>query len=148
MKHHQPIASLSTCPHEVFRDCVAHGVMGRFGKKVSRPRAQLSGDQGRSNAYVLEYEDAAGVTIGRLVRALGRIECWLRPDIATETLIARADAVAEAERVRKVLVAELNAKDQALADARGETIEHFRVQRNYRGMRFDQYRAAQRAGRG
>lgn len=120
MKHHQPLASLSTCPHEVFKDCIAHGVMSRFGRKVTRPREQLSCDRGHSNAYILEYADAEGRTIGRMVKACGHVECWLRSDIATDTLIARADAVAADEAMRKRVLEAVGA-GQRVRDQRAET---------------------------
>lgn len=120
MKHHRPIATLSACPHDVFKDCIAHGVMSRYGKKVSRPREQLSADRGGSNAYILEYEDAEGRTIGRLVKACGHTECWLRSDLATETLIARADAEAEIERVRREMAAYCHASQQHARDQRAD----------------------------
>ena len=121
MKHHQPIATLSSCPHDVFKDCIAHGVMARHGKKVTRPRQHLTGDRAPSNAYLLEYEDAAGRTIGRLVRACGHVECWLRSDLATETLIARADAVAEVERIKREMADYCRATRQHSRDQMAET---------------------------
>lgn len=44
-----------------------------------------------------------------MVKACGHVECWLRSDLATETLIVRADKVAEIERVKKEVAAYANA---------------------------------------
>lgn len=120
MTHHQPIASLSACPHDVFKDAIAHGVMARFGKKVNRPRAHLAPDPRPSNAYILEYADADGMIIGRMVKALGHTECWLRNDIATEALIARSDAVAADEAMKKRVLAAVGA-GQRVREQRQQT---------------------------
>lgn len=141
-----------SCPRDVFRDAIAHGVIAKAGgAKVKRVASQLSGnstDGGSAAVDVLEYAVPGGETIARRVAVGDHCECWLRHDLATDTLIARADAVAAVERIKRELTAEMNAGDQVLALARGETLEHFRTQRNYRGMRFERWQRAQRAGRG
>lgn len=139
-----------TVSADIHRAAIAYGVVSGAGAKVvRRPALTMSGysvDGGSSAVKVLEFATASGEVVSRKVEACGRSECWLRQDLALQALAATAEAAAEMERIKSVMTAEMNRKDQALADARGETLEHFRTQRNYRGMRWDRYRHAQRAG--
>ena len=104
---------MMNCPRDVFRDAIAHSVISKAGgKQVARKPAALSGnsrDGGHSNATVLEYATPDGEVIARKVEASGRVECWLRVDLCTDTLIARADAEAEILRLKKEVVAYANA---------------------------------------
>jgi hypothetical protein len=110
-----PKTSLSSCPRDVFRDAIAHGVIAKRGGKKNIPaRQHLSGysrDGGHSNARVLEYVLPDGQVIGRLVEACGQIETWLERSVATDTLIARADAEAEVERIKKEMVKHIRRRD-------------------------------------
>jgi hypothetical protein len=137
-------------PEHVHRAAHAHGCVARAGgKKVVRPVPQLLGnscDGGSKDAEIQEFAGPDGVVLARKVRALGETLCWLRKDIAVEALAAVIDAEAAIERIKKALTAEMNHRDQVLADARGETLEHFREQRAYRGMKWDRARAQNRAG--
>ena len=107
------------CPRDVFRDAIAHGVIAKAGgKKVVQPKQQaMSGydrDGNRSTAEVLEYATPDGAVIARLVKACGQVEAWLRADLATETLVARADAFAEVERIKAEMVSYIRAQHRAL----------------------------------
>lgn len=103
-----------SCPRDVFRDAIAHGVISAAGAtKVNRPVPQMSGmsrDGGHSHARILEYATPSGETVARLVEACGQVETWLRADLCTDTLVARADAEAEIERVKREMVAHLKAQ--------------------------------------
>jgi hypothetical protein len=111
-----------TVPRDVFRDSLAHSVVANAGaKKVASPARRLSGnsvDGGSTHARVLEYALPGGEVIARLVEACGELECWLRRDLATETLIKRSDAVAEVERIKKAM---LGATRQHSRDQMAET---------------------------
>lgn len=102
--------------------------------------------RGQHIGEVVEFVAPDGSVLARKVTACGERECWLRTD-----LVAAAEAVVEREaaevtRIKDVIIEEMNRRDSALAAARGETLECFREQRNYRGMRWDRARAANRAG--
>jgi len=122
--NHQPIANLVPCPRDVFRDSLAYSVVSKAGaKKVNRPREQLQGNSvngGSDAARILEYE-ADGVVVARLVEACGRVETWLRSDLATNTLVARADAFAEKERILKEMASYIQASQQHNRDQMAET---------------------------
>jgi hypothetical protein len=122
MTHIPQTTSLSHCPRDVFRDSLAYSVVAKAGgKRVNRPRTQLSGQlrDGEGVARVLEYE-ADGVVVARLVEACGHVETWLRSDLATETLVRRADAFAERERIIKELTNYLRASPQHARDQRAD----------------------------
>jgi hypothetical protein len=112
------------CPRDVFRDALAHSVVAKAGaKKVQRPRAQLRGnsvDGGNDAAEILEYATEGGEVVARMVKACGEVECWLRRDLATETLVARADAFAEVERIKKEMAAYIHAQHRS-GEQRAET---------------------------
>jgi hypothetical protein len=147
------ITCLVTCPPEIARQSLALRVIADTGaRQVHQPRPKLSGlvENGGSSdaARILEYALPSGEVVLRIVRACGEIECWIRRDLATETLVRRSNSEADIAKVKAILVAEMNARDQKLADARGETLPHFREQRLHRGMKFERWQRAQRAGRG
>ncbi len=115
-----------SCPRDVFRDALAYSVVAKAGaKKVHRPAPKMSGmarDGGYSQAEILEYATPGGETVARMVRACDRVECWLRADLCTDTLVARADAEAEKDRIIK------------------EVSDYHRAsQQHARGQRADQY---------
>lgn len=114
-----------TVPRDVFRDALAHSVVANAGaKKVGRPRPLLRGnsvDGGGTHARVLEYALPGGEVIARLVEACGEVETWLRRDLATETLVKRADAYAEKERILREMAAYINATRQNSRDQMAET---------------------------
>lgn len=111
-------------PRDVFREGLAYSVVADAGaKKVARPRTPLSGnsvDGGSTHARVLEYALPGGEVVARLVEACGEIECWLRSDLATETLVRRADAFAEKERIIKEMASYINATRRS-GEQRAET---------------------------
>lgn len=112
------------CPRDVLRDFAAL-VAPTFGAKVARRTGtQLSGnsrDGGHSNAEVIEWVGPTGEVVARKVTALGQVECWLRADLATETLVARSDQVAERERV----IAEVKRYAEATRGAQGQRAESY-----------------------
>jgi hypothetical protein len=115
--------SLITVPHDLFRDCCALVVAKAGAKQVRTPRTQLSGfvsDGGQSEAKVLEYA-IDGEIVARMVRACGETECWLRKDMAVETLSARADQAAEKERILNEVRAYAHASQQHARDQRAES---------------------------
>ncbi len=91
-----------SCPRDVLRD-FAGMVAPRIGVKVlKRKPVDLSANGtagGISHAEIFEWVNPAGEVVGRKVSALGEVETWLRADLCTEVLIARADEAAERERV-------------------------------------------------
>jgi hypothetical protein len=114
--------SLSTVPHDLFRDFCATVVPKVGAKQVRTPRVQLSGfvsDGGNSEAKVLEYA-IDGEIVGRMVKACGECECWLRKDMAVETLSARADHAAENERILNEMAAYTHASQQHSRDQRAD----------------------------
>lgn len=130
------------CPRDVFRDALAYSVVARAGaRKVNRPEVQMSAlarDGGYSNAQVLEYALPSGETVARMVKACGEVECWLRSDLATDTLIARADAEAEIERVKREMADYTRASQQHAREQRADEyvlssgLIHAAVRRNAR----------------
>lgn len=103
-----------TVPRDVFRDALAYSVVSKAGgRKVPQPvRPTMSGydrDGNHSAARVLEYALPGGEIVARLVEACGAVETWLRPDLATDVLVARADAEAEKERIIREVAAYANA---------------------------------------
>lgn len=114
-----------TVPRDVFRDSLAYSVVANAGaKRVVRPRTQMSGnsvDGGNKVARVLEYAMPGGEVVARLVEACGEVETWLRRDLATETLVARADAFAEKERIIKEVADYARATRQHSRDQAAET---------------------------
>jgi hypothetical protein len=114
-----------SCPRDVFRDSLAYSVVAKAGAaKVVRPRTQMSGnsvDGGNKLARVLEYALPGGEVVARLVEACGCVETWLRRDLATETLVARADAFAEKERIIKQVTDYARATRQKSRDQMAET---------------------------
>lgn len=115
-----------SCPRDVFRDALAYSVVAKAGgKKVPQPRhPTMSGydrDGNHSRAEVLEYALPSGETIARMVKACDSVECWLRSDLATETLIARADAEAQKYRILKEMEAYAQASQQHSRDQRAQS---------------------------
>jgi hypothetical protein len=132
--------SLSHSPHELFVDFIRFVAAKAGAKQVRTPRVQLSGfvsDGGPSETKVLEYA-IDGEIVARLVRACGETECWLRRDMAAETLSARADQAAERERILKELTAYAHASQQHNRDQVAESyvlssgLIHAAVRRNAR----------------
>jgi hypothetical protein len=132
--------SLTPVPHDLFRDCCALVVAKAGAKQVRTPRVQLSGfvsDGGQSEAKVLEYA-IDGEIVARMVKACGETECWLRKDMAVETLSARADQAAEKERILKEMAAYTHASQQHSRDQAAESyvlstgLIHAAVRRNAR----------------
>jgi hypothetical protein len=132
--------SLTPVPHDLFRDCCALVVAKAGAKQVRTPRVQLSGfvsDGGQSEAKVLEYA-IDGEIVARMVRACGETECWLRKDMAVETLSARADQAAEKERILNEVRAYAHASRQHSRDQVAESyvlstgLLHAAVRRNAR----------------
>lgn len=113
-----------TVPRDVFRDALAHSVVANAGaKKVARAHPQIAGnsvDGGHASARVLEYALPGGEVVARLVEACGEVETWLRRDLATSTLVARADAFAEKERILREMAAYINATRRS-GEQRAET---------------------------
>lgn len=105
---------------ELHREAFAYGVIARAGgKKVRQPAPAMSGysrDGGHTAAEVLEFALPDGEVISRKVQACGEVECWLRQDLALETLVKRIDAAAEIERIKKEVAAYAHATRQHSRD--------------------------------
>jgi|SRR5689334_1613348 len=130
---------LTSCPRDVFRDAIAYSILAKRGaKKVTPHRQQLSGhirDGDHSNARVLEYALPDGTILARLVEACGHCETWLERSVATDVLIARADAEAEKYRVIDQVKAWSLKQDTMNAEKRGMSLEDYRKLRNAQGHR-------------
>lgn len=112
--------SLSHTPDDIFRDFVRFVAAPVGAKSVRTPRVQLSGivSEGGAPAKILEYA-VDGEIVARLVRACGEVQCWLRADMATATLAARVEDVAETERMKQRVLAYVGAGQHA-RDQRAE----------------------------
>jgi hypothetical protein len=113
--------SLSHTPDDIFRDFVRFVAAPVGAKSVRTPRVQLSGivSEGGAPAKILEYA-VDGEIVARLVRACGEVQCWLRADMATATLAARVEDVAETERMKQRVLAYVGAAEHS-RDQRAET---------------------------
>lgn len=112
--------SLSHTPDDIFRDFIRFVAPSVGAKSVRSPRIQLSGivSDGAGPAKILEYA-VDGEIVARLVRACGEVQCWLRADMATATLAARVEDVAETERMKARVLAYVGAGQRA-RDQRAE----------------------------
>jgi hypothetical protein len=139
---------MMTVDNPLLRDCIAYGIAARHGARKHRsPVPQLSGgpDRGPRDAEILEFA-IDGEVVLRKVKACGLIECWLRADLALETLVARVEAAAEIERVKAVMTDFIHTTDAAGAQRHGISVDAYRAKRHADGARWDKYRAQQRAG--
>jgi hypothetical protein len=114
------MTSLSHTTPDLIRDFVRFVAAPVGAKSVRTPRVQLSGAvrDGAGPAKIIEYA-VDGEIVARLVRACGEVECWLRADMATATLVARVEDVAETERMKKRVLAYVGAGQRA-RDQRAE----------------------------
>lgn len=112
--------SLSPTTPDLIRDFVRFVAAPVGAKSVRTPRVQLSGTvrEGAGPAKIIEYA-VDGEIVARLVRACNSVECWLRADMATATLVARVEDVAETERMKKRVLAYVGA-GQRSRDQRAE----------------------------
>jgi hypothetical protein len=114
--------SLSPTTPDLIRDFIRFVAPSVGAKSVHTPRVQLSGAvrDGAGPAKIIEYA-VDGEIVARLVRACGSVECWLRADMATATLVARVEDVAETERMKaRVLDDYHHASPQHARDQRAE----------------------------
>jgi hypothetical protein len=124
-------------------------VAGAGGRLVASRPALLAGqtvDGGHSHAEVKEFATADGAVIARRVTAGGETLCWLRSDLAEAAGAALEREAAEHRRVIAEVGDFIRETDLQGARRNSMTVEQYRAKRHADGMRWDKYRAKQRAG--
>lgn len=151
--HNEPTGeeSMRLVSDDVYFAGHAHDYVRRAGGRRSVPVRETLAEgacplRGQRIGEITEFVTPTGEVLSRKVIACGERLCWLRRDIAEAAAAAIDAEAAEHKRIAAVVCEEMDRRDSALAAERGETLEHFRIQRNHRGMKFDRYRHA--AGRG
>lgn len=134
-----------TVDNPLLRDCIAYGIASKHGAKKHKPYEPPLDGFCREGARpeILEFA-IDGEVVLRKVKACGMIECWLRQDLALETLVAQVEAAAEKERIIKEVSDYARATRQHSRDQQAETyvlssaLLHAAVRRNAKlGRLFD-----------
>lgn len=122
------------------------GVIAGVGaRKVGR--LSLEVPSLRTGGEVIEFALPGGEVVARkVVSATGAVECWLREDLALAAQAALDAEAAANERAALEVARWSREVDQRAADKAGVSLEHYRTQRNFRGMAYDRARAANRTG--
>jgi len=131
------------------------GIVARAGGTL-RPRERVTGavpcqmvrgiHHISDPACIKEFVTPDGEVIARKVAACGRVECWLRRDLADAADAALQREAAEHQRIIAELRDFIADTDRQGATRNGVTVEQYRAKRHAAGNHWDKYRAKQRAG--
>lgn len=123
----------------------AHG-----GRKCCPARETLSDGgcplKGWHIGEITEFVATGGEVLSRKVDACERCECWLRRDLADDARAALAAERADSDRIVAEVAGWIRRTDAEGAARTGMTVDAYRAKRLADGMRWDKYRAKQRAG--
>lgn len=127
------------------------GVIAEHGGKRCDPARETLADgacplRGQHIGEITEFRSPSGEVLSRKVVACGRTECWLRHDVAEAAKAALAAELDDSDRIVAEVAGFIRRTDAEGAARTGLSVDAFRAKRLRDGMRWDKYRAKQRAG--
>lgn len=125
------------------------GVIAGAGARMRKPpRVELDHNARQSygpHAVVKEWAAPGGLVLARSVVTHDSSEYWLRRDLVDKAIAALTAEAADSARIVNEVAGFIRRTDAEGAQRAGLTIEGYRAKRLADGVRWDKYRARERA---
>lgn len=133
-----------------YRAAHRFGVVAGAGARLRQLPAVEMADHARASygphAVVKEFAVPGGLVLARSVVSHDSSEFWLRRDLAEAAKAALAAEQDDSDRIIAAVAGFIRRTDAEGAARTGLTVDAYRARRLADGVRWDKYRAKQRAG--